>query len=115
MNVNKLIIDTLTPLVTDVVPTKYNGTATTYITFNYEDDRAVEFADDTPITDVAYLQIHLWCPRTYNFYSKKAQIRKALFKAGFSYPQITTLYEDDTEINHIIFQCEIEGQSETEE
>lgn len=115
MNVNNLIISTLSPIVADVVPTKYTGTATTYITFNYEDDRGVAFADDTPIADVAYLQIHLFCPRTSNYHSKKTQIRKALFNAGFSYPQITSLYEDETETNHIIFQCEIEGNSETEE
>lgn len=112
MNVNKLIIDTLKPLVPDVVPTKYTGTNTTYITFNYEDDRAVEFADDAPIIDVAYTQIHLFCPRTFNFNNLKKQIRSALFKAGFSYPSVTILYEDETEINHIIFQCEIEGEPE---
>ena len=66
MNVNKLIIDTLKPLVPDVVPTKYTGTNTTYITFNYEDDRAVEFADDTPIIDVAICKF-IFCPRTFNF------------------------------------------------
>lgn len=115
MNVNKLIIDTLKPFVADVVPTKYTGTNTTYIVFNYEDDRAKLFADDKPIIDVAYMQIHLFCPRTFNFQNLKKQVRSALFKAGFSYPSIQTFYEDDTETNHIVFQCEIEGQSEVEE
>lgn len=115
MNVNTLIIDTLKPLIPDVVPTKYTGTNTTYITFNYEDDRAGTFADDEPQEDVAYMQIHLFCPRTYNINKVKKQIRSRLFKAGFSYPRVTVLYEDDTETNHIVFQCEIEGNTEAEE
>jgi hypothetical protein len=114
MNVNNLIISTLSPLVADVVPTKYTGASTTYITFNYEDDRAEEYADDTPQMDVAYLQIHLFCHRTFNFNNLKKQIRSSLFKAGFSYARITAMYEDDTETNHIIFQVEIERESEIE-
>lgn len=115
MNVNNLIISTLSPLVTDVVPTKYTGSATNWITFNYTDDTAIDYADDTPQDDVASLQIHLFCPRTFNFNTLKKQIRSRLFGAGFSYPEVTVLYEDDTEVNHIIFECEIEGNSETEE
>lgn len=113
MNVNKLIIDTLSPLVPDVVPMAYTGTNDTYITFNYEDDRGEVFADDEPLIDIAYLQIHLFCSG--NFNTLKKQIRSKLFGAGFSYPAITTLYEEDTKKYHIIFQCSIEGNSETEE
>lgn len=115
MNVNSLIIKTLKPLVPDVVATKYTGTNETYITFNYEDDRGEVFADDEPLIDVAYMQIHLFCPRAFNFNQLKKQIRSALFKVGFSYPEVQPLYEDDKEINHIVFFCSIEGEPEVEE
>lgn len=115
MNVNSLVINALSPLVSDVEPDNYKGDATTYITFNYSDDRAVEFADDIPIMDMAYLQIHLFCPEKFNFQTLKKQIRSRLFGAGFSYPQISSFYEDESKTNHIIFECSIEGQSETEE
>jgi len=115
MNVNSLIINTISPLGYPVVPSKYTGTNPTYIVFNYVDDRDEVFADNEPIIDIAYMQIHLFCPVTFNFHTLKKQIRSKLFKAGFSYPQITTLYEDETSKNHIVFECEIEGKSETEE
>ncbi|RDU22760.1 hypothetical protein [Anaerosacchariphilus polymeriproducens] len=113
MNVNSLIINTLKPIVSAVYPNKYSGTEQTYITFNYADDRAVEFADDTPQIDKSNIQIHLFTPNDYM--ELKKQIRLKLFQGGFSYPSITDLYEDDTKLNHIIFECEITGNSETEE
>jgi len=114
MNVNKLIIDTLTP--TGYVPNfgTYKGTLSTYITFNYADDRAVSYADDEPQIDVASVQIHLFIPRTIPYSTLKKQIRSKLFKAGFTYPVITILEENDTEKFHIIFECEIEGNTESE-
>lgn len=115
MNVNNLIITALKPLVADVVPGHYTGTAKTYIAFNYEDDRGELFADDEPEIDKAYMQIHLFTPGSFNYMTLKKQIRQALRKAGFSYPTVQSYYESDTDKNHIIFQCEIEGDSETEE
>ena len=115
MNVNGLIVSTLKPLVPDVFPGHYTGTLPTYIVFNYADDRGEVFADDEPQNDIAYLQIHLFCPGKFNYMTLKKQIRSALFEAGFSYPSVTTLYETDTDKNHIVFQCEIDGLSEREE
>jgi len=118
MNVNNLIINTLSTL---TYPVEFNvykpppGSTpnTIYFTFNYEDERAETFADNEPQIDVAYLQIHLFTPSGFNFMTLKKRVRAKLFKAGFTYPNITTLYEDEK--NHLIFQCEIEGQSETED
>lgn len=123
MNVNKLILDTLKPLGHPVVFNIYEGEwidgkfvkKDIYITFNYEDERGELFADDEPITDIAYLQIHLFAPINFNFMSLKKQIRSRLFRAGFSYPTITTIYEEETKTNHLVYQCSIEGASETEE
>ena len=38
---------------------------TTYITFNYADDRAVLFGNDEPLIDEVDMQIHLFCPHSF--------------------------------------------------
>ncbi len=123
MNVNKLIVDTLTPIIPNDTPDtpnikhlKYSGLSNTYIVFNYTDDRGELFADDTPQEDIASLQIHLFCPGDYNYLNLKKQIRSKLFAAGFTYPEIPfDTYEKDTDKKHIVFECEIDGNSEVEE
>lgn len=120
MNVNNKIIDTLKYFGYPIKPDVYKLSSTEkasdkYFTFNYEDDRGEIFEDNKPIIDTAYLQIHFFSPRTFNNLTIKKQVRSKLFQAGFSYPQISSFYEEDTDTNHLVFQCHIDGQSETEE
>ncbi|MEL7568952.1 MAG: hypothetical protein AAGU14_00145 [Eubacteriaceae bacterium] len=115
MNVNKLIDDTLSPLGYPVDYISYAGSADRYFTYNYADDRAELYADNEPINDVAYMQIHFFSPKTFNHMQVKKQVRKSLYNAGFSYPRISSFYEDDTGMNHLVFECEIEGISDIEE
>ena len=114
MNVNPIIINALMPEGLPIAPGIYTGTADKYYTFNYEDDRGDVYADDTPQIDVASIQIHLFVPLGFDYIALKKRTRSRLFGAGFSYPVITELDEKDTKKKHIIFQCEIDGQSETE-
>ncbi|MDF2537411.1 MAG: hypothetical protein K0S76_432 [Herbinix sp.] len=115
MNVNPIIKSVLEPEGLPVVPGIYTGTSDKYYTFNYEDDRAIVYANDTPQIDVASIQVHLFVPIDFNYIALKKRTRSRLFGAGFSYPVITEQDEKDTKKKHIIFQCEIDGQSETEE
>lgn len=115
MNVNPLIISTLHPEGLPIMPGVYTGTADKYYTFNYADDRCEVFADNAPQIDVASIQVHLFVPLDYNYIALKKRTRARLLEAGFSYPSITELTEEDTKKRHIIFQCEIDGQSESEE
>lgn len=115
MNVNPIIINALKSEGLPVVPGIYTGTADKYYTFNYEDDRGEIFADDTPQIDVVSIQVHLFVPLEFNYISIKKRTRSRLFGAGFSYPSITERDETDTKKKHIIFKCEIDGQSESEE
>lgn len=122
MNINKLIIDTLKPIIpnndttipkpSNVVPSNYEGKSNIYCTFNYADDRGINFADDSPKDEQSSLQIHLFCPGAYNYNNLKKQIRSALFGADFSFPVITELYEKDTKLNHITFECDYVKESE---
>jgi len=96
-----------------VVDSVYNGTTTPYVVFNIADSRGQVFADNKPKIDTTTMQIHYFCDLTYNYYSDKAFIRKALFDTGFTYPQITQLIEEETKKRHLIFECEIFENSET--
>lgn len=84
----------------------YDGAADTYFVFNYADDRGANYADDAPQEIQYSIQIHLFCPKSFNFLSLKTQVREALFAAGFSYPTVQSNYESDTKINHVVWECE---------
>ena len=121
MNVNSLISTALQPLIPNPDITKptvafgtYKGASPTYINFNNVNDQELIYADDEPQIDVTSIQVHLFIPRTLNHMTLKKQIRSKLFKAGFTYPVVTTLEENDTDKFHIIFECEIEGNTESE-
>lgn len=112
MSINKLIKDTLEPLGLPVRQDVYDGNEDKWITYNYADDRGIEFVDDEPVTDEIEIQIHLFVPFEFNYLSMKRNIRRALIGAGFSYPTVHVFYEDDTDIRHIVFECSIINESE---
>jgi hypothetical protein len=116
MNVNSTIMNALLPLGYPVCQGHYTGVEDTYIVFNYADDRGMTFADDAPEDDVVSIQVHLFCLGKFDYRKLKKLIRVKLFNAGFSYPSIPLdTYESNTDKNHIVFECEIDGDSETEE
>lgn len=90
----------------------YGGDASEYFTFNYADDRAVDFGDDRPLHAVAFMQIHYICPMEKDYISIKKRIRKALFDTGFTYPAVTDATIPADGIRHLVFECEIEDEEE---
>ena len=114
MSVASKIVSALTPIIGTgkVVDSVYNGTATPYIVFNMADSRGELFSDNKPKLDTTAMQIHYFCPATSSYHIHKAQIRKALFDNGFTYPTISELYEEDTKLSHLIFECETKEISE---
>lgn len=122
MNVNKLLVDTLTPFVKskdEVSQDIYIGKEEKYITFNYEDERVVQSGDDMPDIEGVWMQVHYFSPLKLStgdltINQIKKQIRSALFNAGFSYAQITSLFDAETKKNHIVFSCSIAGKTDYE-
>lgn len=112
MTVNEKIINALKQFGIPVFPDFFDGDAPEYFTFNYADDRPADFGDDIPLHIVAYMQIHYFCGMDKDYLSIKKKIRKALFDAGFTYPEVTdaTIVEDG--IRHLVFECEIENEDE---
>ena len=104
------IVEAVKPFGYPYEPDVYRGSETErWITYNYSDDYASEFADDEPAVVIATVQVHLFLPIREDFYKIKQQIRKALFAQGFTYPEVTVLAENET-IRHIIFECDIEEE-----
>lgn len=110
MTVNEIIINALLPFGLPVTPDFFGDGADEYFTFNYADDRATNFGDNTPIHVVAYMQIHYFLPRDKDYISMKKRVRMALLESGFTYPEVTEVTEDN--IRHLIFECEIENEDE---
>lgn len=113
--VNEIIVTALRSLNLPVVERLYEGTKKEYITFNYADDRAEDFGDDAPHTDVAYMQIHYICPWGIDYDETRRSIRQKLFDAGFSWPEMTDASDDSTRIRHFVYECWIENEYDLEE
>lgn len=111
MTVNQKIITALQPLRLPITPDFFGSGEKEYITFNYADDRAKNFGDDMPLNVVAYMQVHYFLPIEKDYLYNKKEIRKLLFAAGFTYPEVTEQIEDKT-TRHLIFECEIENDEE---
>lgn len=88
----------------------YDGIEDTYITINI-DTQPGNFADDAPWSDRHLVQVHLFAPYTRNTMALRKQMRRALFAAGCTYPDVIDASEsvrssDGTE-QHVILECEI--------
>ena len=113
--VNEIIVTALQSLDLPVVERLYEGKKKEYITFNYADDRAEDFGDDSPHADVAYMQVHYICTWDTDFDATKRKIRQLLFDAGFSWPEVTDASDDYEKVRHFVYECWIENDYELEE
>jgi hypothetical protein len=101
MNLDAKIKAALAGICGVIVPQVYTGNATEYIVFNYSEYPLV-FADDEP-QEVGYsIQVHLFMPLKVNPNTKKESIKNALFSAGFTYPSIQDVTDDEGQ--HYVFE-----------
>ena len=112
--VNKIIVTALRSLGLPIAERLYEGEKTEYITFNFADDQGLDFGDDVPGADVAYMQVHYFCPYSKDYKSIKRQIRQMLQNAGFTWPEVTDASDDSERIRHFVYECEIENTYELE-
>jgi hypothetical protein len=106
MNLDARIKTALTGICDVIVPQVYTGDATEYIVFNYS-EYPLAFADDAPQSIGYSVQVHLFMPLKANPNTKKEQIKNALFEAGFTYPSIQDVTDDEGQ--HYVLECEFEG------
>lgn len=105
MSIDATIRTALTPIVPIVKPNVHTGSETEYIVFNYS-EYPLEFADNAPKMIGYSVQVHYFCPMNKNPNTIKNSIQNSLFTAGFSYPSIQDV--TDEEGQHYVFQTTFE-------
>lgn len=98
MIINKLVIDTLKPLNIPVSFQRYNGTATTYITFFEYLQQGESYADNEEKLTGHYIQVDIWSKNDYS--SIVDSVKTNMKNAGFRRTTETEIYENDTQIYH---------------
>ena len=91
MNINNLIITTLSGLGYPVKEDVYEGNEDKYIVFTYEDEIPSAFGDNHPLADTAFIQLQFICPKKFNYHTTKTEIRNALEAAGFIVSSIQSM------------------------
>lgn len=107
MNINSIVIAALASLSLPVAMNAYTGTADSYITVNYADERPALRADGTDQYDQTTIQVHYFT-RLSPLVNKKA-VRRLLRVAGFTIINTSEFYESDTALTHIIVEAWIDG------
>lgn len=102
MNINKLIISTLSFLNIPIRYQVYSGSEPTYITFFESNNYDENYSDGIEETEVHSLQIDLFTKKDPK--ELKEKIKEAL-KNKFSGVDNQELYESDTKLHHICFRC----------
>lgn len=102
------IIEAIKPFGYPYAPDIYKGPSDHYFVYNYADERGGIFSDDAPETVIASVQVHYYLPKDENFIKTKNRIRRALFRQGFTWPEVTSIIEDKK--RHLTFECDIEEE-----
>ncbi|WP_044895962.1 tail completion protein gp17 [Bacillus alveayuensis] len=102
MSLNKLIMDTLSPLGVPVSFQRYTGTATTYITFFEFNQQSALNADDSEQNTQHSIQVDIWSKGDYT--NLVQQVKNALNGVGFFRTSEAEFYEDDTKIYHKVIR-----------
>lgn len=103
MTIDEILVSTLSPIVPELEPNRYSGTATEYLVWNYNILPSV-FADSRPHAARYLVQVHWFLPHEVNPVEKRAEICQSLFDAGLTYPSIINASDKDGQ--HYVFECE---------
>ncbi len=95
----------------DMAQDAYMGTEDRYIVYNVAAESPSGFADDMPLSDTVYFQVHIFLPRKIDYQPVQKQLRGLLLEAGFSYPSVgLNTVERETGIRHICLETSIESE-----
>ena len=108
ININQIIKSVLDPFGDPVsylvfLTADTDRTAVRYYTFNYV-TLGDDFADDAPGHERYLVQVHFVCPMTFNRLERIHATKRALFDAGFTWPEMTDA--SDENIQHAVLECE---------
>lgn len=101
MSINEMIRSAVLPIVPICEPDSYGGDAPEYCTFHYSEFPVV-VADGKPDEILYTVMLHWFLPKGINPMKKKTELRRALLKAGFTYPSTINASEKDAQ--HYVFE-----------
>ncbi len=105
MGSEEILIEALKEINLPVKYYEYNGIKEEYIVYNEEVMQLTNYADNTPMNQVSWWQVHIFTPRDGAFRIHREKVKEALIKNGFTLSEITTLYEKDTKTIHVVIPC----------
>lgn len=114
-NINEFLTGVLGRIGIPVAESLYEGDEEEFITFNLADSRGHEFGDNDTLGVICYVQVHYVCPWDQDYSGRVRKIRKALFSAGFTYPELTDVSDRQARIRHQVLECAIENNYDLEE
>lgn len=95
----------------DMAQDIYTGTADRYIVYNIAAESPNGFADNMPLSDTMYFQVHIFLPGKVDYQPVQKKLRSLLLEAGFSYPSVgLNTVEEETKIRHICLETNIESE-----
>lgn len=96
------ISDILKPTEVPVTKLKYNGAATTYITYFLYNEQGEAFAENKEIETSYFIQVDIWTKDDFTvLYNQVISLMKA---AGYFRTYAHEEYESDTQIKHKIIR-----------
>lgn len=94
MNVNKMLLSLADVTGLSVVPDLYEGKAQKWITFSYTDERVSLYGDDEEEAVTVTLNVILYTPVAFNYFTLKKKIKRALHDLGFQLEYIQSYVQD---------------------
>lgn len=101
MSINEVIRNAVLPIIPICEPDAYDGDAAEYCTFHYSEHASL-FAEGSPDIIMYSVMLHWFLPKGINPMKKKTELRRALIKAGFTYP--STINASDKDAQHYVFE-----------
>lgn len=74
---------------------------------NYVDERPAQFSDNKARIECADVYVHLFTPLSFDYMELKRSLRDSLEQNAFLVSSIQSYLEQDTNIRHTVFECEI--------
>lgn len=103
MSINPIIIAALKPTGYEIVPDMRKVAGPVGFAFNYWTSGDA-YGDDAPQQEIYHVQVHLFCPSSFDSVVLRKQTKALLFAADFTFPQMTDSSDKDGQ--HWVFECE---------
>lgn len=111
-NINEIIVNAVSPIISEVHEGIYTGAADEYVNFTYY-AMGGNYADSAAGAEIYSVSVGYFARVGRNVTAKRTAIRRALYAAGFTYPSEMNAAgdEDGDGWQHYVFECEYVGEA----